>query len=201
LERNGEEAELYGGNVSVLKIDIGCGGRGSRQKGFVGIDIWPRPKGKTKEEYFQLDYIRDKLPWTTASVDEAIALHMIEHLDLDEGQILFKRTVKLLKKGATFIVTCPDLRLLASAYVNDDSEFLHRKHLRGGKYIWPGDTLADRLNHAIHQAGHKWLYDLESLVYHAERAVGGLVDIIPLPLGHKRWTRPDHETGIVLTKR
>ena len=30
-----------------LKLDIGCGGRGSRQEGFIGVDIHPRPAGKT----------------------------------------------------------------------------------------------------------------------------------------------------------
>jgi len=188
-------------SAEQLKLDIGCGGRGSRQKGFIGIDTWPRPEGKSPEEYLQLDFVRDKLPWSSNSVDQAIALHLIEHLDLKEGQRFFKRAMDLLKPKATLTVTCPDLRLLATAYVSRDQEFLKRKHLRGGKFIWPGDTLADRLNQAIHQQGHKWAYDQESLLYHARRAVGEKARIIPMPGDWRWWTRPDHETGIVLTKR
>lgn len=184
----------------MIRLDVGCGGRGSRQEGFIGIDIYPLPPGKTEEEYKRLDITRDPLPWQPYSVDEAIALHIIEHLTLEEGQIMIQRVVDLLKPGAELVITCPDLRLLAGAYAQGDWEFLSKKHKRTQVEIWRGDTLADKLNWAIHQEGHKWSYDQESLLYHTKRALGGTNLVIPLPLDNKYWTRRDHETGILITK-
>lgn len=38
---------------------------------------------------------------------------------------------------------------------------------------WPGPTLADRFNWAVHQEGHRWAYDLDSLLALATRANTG----------------------------
>ena len=183
-----------------MKLDIGCGGRGSRQAGFIGIDIWPLPAGKTKEEYYQLDFLTATLPWKPGTVDQAISLHMIEHLMPDEGHVMLQRTVELLKPGAHFTVTCPDLMRIARAYVEQDHEYLAVKHLNGGKEIWPGETLADRFNWAIHQETHKWAYDADSLWYHIREAVGGKVKVSPMELGSKYNTRPGLEIGFELVK-
>ena len=74
----------------MLKLDIGCGGRGSIRPGFIGIDIWPRPKDKTEEEYIQMDFINDILPdfLSENSVDEALAGHIVEHLMPNEADYL-----------------------------------------------------------------------------------------------------------------
>lgn len=183
-----------------LRLDIGCGGRGSRQPGFVGIDIWPRPDGKSEDEYVRLDFVTDDLPWSDGTVDEAIALHIVEHLSPDHGRTLIERAYALLKPGAELVVTCPDLKMLAQAYVNGDKAFLSQKHLRGGKELWPGSTLADRLCWAITMEGHVWAYDLESLAELAVRAHVPRDAIRPLELGGRWHTRVGHETGIHITK-
>ena len=184
----------------ALKLDIGCGGRGSRQKGFIGIDLYPRPNGKSREEYFRLNFVRDALPWKGNTVDEAIALHIIEHMPADQGEILVRRAVDLLKPGARLTVTCPDLMLLCKGFV-DQGDFLKLKHLTGGKDVWPGETLADRFNWAIHQEGHQWAYDQASLIHHATKAVGTTAVVRPMPDDSPWWTRRDHETGIEILKR
>ncbi len=191
--------------MNELKLDIGCGGRGSRQAGFIGIDLCPRPEGKSEEEYFRLDFVRDELPWESETVDEAIALHVIEHLTREDGKLLVQRAVQLLKLGSTLTITCPDLKKICQAYVQSDHEFLQLKHLRGGKEVWPGRTAADRVNWAIHQDGHKWSYDLHSLSMMAKEAVdeldGPAVTIEPFEEGGKWNTRPGVECGIVITRR
>jgi len=37
----------------MLKLDIGCGGKGSRWPGFIGIDLHPRPQHRSGDEYLQ----------------------------------------------------------------------------------------------------------------------------------------------------
>jgi predicted SAM-dependent methyltransferase len=186
----------------MLKLDIGCGGRGSRWPGFLGIDIHPRPSGKTGEEYLRLDIVNEPLPWSDGSVDEIISLHCIEHMTREDGLKMLTRIMRLLKPGAGATITCPDLRKLCKAYLASNEAFWAKKY-KNDRYVWPGDTLGDRLNWAIHQETHKWSYDSESLVKLAAlaaRASGVNVRIKELALDSPYSTRPDHEIGIVITR-
>jgi len=183
----------------VIKLDVGCGGKGSRQVGFIGIDIWPRPADKTEDEYFQLDFIKDNLPWNPETIDEIIAIHIIEHMVRDEGKVLIQRAYDLLKAGATLTITCPDLELLVVKYLEKDFDFYEKKY-KNGRLIWQGPTLADRLNWAIHQQGHKWSYDNVSLLCLAREALGTSDGIEPINANSRFYNLRDHETGIVITK-
>lgn len=183
----------------ALKLDIGCGGRGSMFNDFIGIDIHPEPKSpRSKAKYLKLDFIKDDLPFEENSVDFAIALHIIEHLDRNDGVVLIERALGLLKPSAQLIVSCPDLELLCRKYIDGDFDFFNKKHNKSGKLLWPGYTIADRLNWAIHEEGHKWAYDTESLIVLAEEA--GARQIRVLPKDHPYCFRSDHETGIIITK-
>ena len=190
----------------ALRLDIGCGGRGSRQEGFIGIDIHPRPIGKRDDKYYRLDFVNEAYPWDNNTVDEIIALDMIEHLMPIDAEKLIRRAYDLLKSNATLTVTTCDLRLLCQKYLEADKEFMSQKHLRGGKEIWPGHTLADRLNHAIHQATHIWAYDQNSILALAYRALNKDVRIEKLSHDNKynvmRGERllAGAEVGVVITK-
>ena len=194
--------------MNELKLDVGCGGRGSRQPGFVGVDIWPRPAGKTGDEYVRLDFIKEPIPWGDETVDQIIALCLIEHLMPDEGEIFFQRCYALLKLGATLTVTTDDLRLLCRRYIERDMIFWEQKNLRGNKELWPGHSLADRLNHAIHQVGHVWVYDMSSLWALAKRALPNVPEaqFQTLPCDHRyNVARAEHlpagsEIGVIITK-
>ena len=182
-----------------MKIDIGCGGRGSVFADFIGIDIHPIPKHpRTAAKYLKLNFIKDELPFKSNSINFAIALHVIEHLHPTDGELLISRALDLLKPGAELIVSCPDLDLLCRKFIERDFDFFNKKHLKSGKEIWPGETIADRLNWAIHQEGHLWSYNLESLTALAVRA--GCKNIRELPKDHPYCKRPDHEIGIIITK-
>ena len=185
-----------------MKLDVGCGGKGSRRDGFIGIDIHPRPDGKTAEEYVRMDFVKDDLQWEENSIDEVIALHIIEHLSREEGVILLKRCFWLLKEGATMTVTCPDLMRIATAYVEHDTEYMHLRHEQGKseKEIWKGKTNADRLNWSMHCEGHKWSYDYETLLSACAEAGIPLNDVEMMREGNKYNFRPDHETGIIVRK-
>ncbi len=180
-----------------MKLDIGCGGKGSRRKGFLGVDILPTPAGKTLEEYIRLDFVTGPLPWPPGAVDEVVMLHLVEHLEPAYAEKAIWRAHDLLKPGAEMTVSCPDLRLLISKYLDGDEEFWQKKHLRGGKEIWPGPTLTDRFNWAVHQDGHKWAYDFHSLWALACRA--GCRNVRRMP---KDWhySFRDHEVGVIIRK-
>jgi len=175
-----------------MKLDIGCGGRGTMFDDFVGIDIHPYPeKPRSKGQYLKLDFIKDPLPFE--DVEFIIASHIIEHLLPEEGEALIKRGLDLLNKGSDFILSCPDLTLFAKMYSERNAAFWD-----GMSQHYKGPTFADKFNHYVHQNTHKWQYDIESLEALARRA--GAINIKPLPKTHEWCMRPDHEIGIIITK-
>jgi predicted SAM-dependent methyltransferase len=194
-----------------IKLDIGCGGKGSMFDGFIGIDIHPRPKQLRNEnsEYLKCDFIWDAtLPWKPETVDVIVAFHIIEHLTYKEGQTLIKRAYSLLKPGCQMFITCPDLDLFARKYIEKDQAFWGQKY-PSGKDMWPGETIADRFNYHFKDgpaiSPHKHQYSQESLIYAAKKA--GCKKVEPMPvkrLGYSEnhfWSRrPDHEIGVIITK-
>lgn len=183
----------------MLKLDIGCGGRGTMFEDFVGVDIWPTPISprRPNAKYIQLNFVRDKLPWCNETVTEIVAFHIIEHLSPNEGEELLRRAYNLLKFNSKMYVSCPNLKLICQKYLEQDWNFYNKKY-DNGKLIWKGKTLADRLNSAIHQEGHIWSYDFDSLKQKALDA--GCKRVEELPIGHFWSRRPDHECGIIITK-
>jgi len=193
--------------MSAFKLDVGCGGRGSIFDGFIGIDIHDPPKEPRNPNagYLQLDFVYERpLPWADNSIDEIIAFHIIEHLSYEEGQIFLRKAYNLLKLGSKMYVSCPDLALFSTMYLDaiagnkQAQKFWQRKYERTGKEMWPGDTFADRFNYSFHQASHVYQYDQESLINAAKKA--GCECVEPLPKDHYWSRRPDHEVGIIVTK-
>ena len=179
----------------MVKLDVGCGGRGSYLKGFIGIDLWPRPNGKTEQEYIVLDFVKDDLPWAAGSVSEIVAGHIIEHMSREDGLVLLSRCRELLATGGKLTVTNPDLRIMCERYLAGDEKFYSKTYKRTGRDVWPGATLGDRLMSAVTQEGHQRLYDVESLTALAREA--GWITTRPIRIGDPYHTRRDHETGIV----
>lgn len=189
--------------MGKLRLDVGCGGRGTMYEGFIGIDIHRVPKDprKPNEKYMQLDFLTAKLPWVESSVDEIVCFHMIEHISRVQGIELLKRIHWLLKPGCKAYVSCPDTKLMIEKYIMGDHEFFGKVHKKSGKPIWEGETLLDKLFFSMYDQrdyGHRTPYDLETLLSAALSA--GWEYIEELPKDHRWCKRPDHETGIILAK-
>ena len=188
----------------MTRLDLGCGGRGSRWPGFLGVDRLPAPEGPAgaPERYLELDLVSERWPWPAGSVDEIIALHVIEHLKRADGRALIGRALRALAPGRTLTVTCPDLEKVVRAYVARDTALFETRHnVAGHPLRWPGASLADQVNWVIHSYGHKWAYDLASLTLLATEAGAFIEDIRPVSTASPYYTKPDHETGIVILAR
>lgn len=85
-----------------MKIDVGCGKTWKRTQanGFAGID-----KHDFGQEYV-LD-VRDGLPFSNETVDEARSEHFLEHLTRDEAVAFLNEMWRVLKRGAVFHVIVP----------------------------------------------------------------------------------------------
>lgn len=192
-----------------LKLDIGCGGRGTMFPGFIGIDVWPEPAEPRTPgtQYVKLDILKDRLPWKAGTVDEIVCFHVIEHLSRQDGVLLLTIIQDLLKPGCKAYVSCPDSRFFIEQYLAANTEFFNQIYPKNGKPMWEGRTLLDKLFYSMYDErdyGHRTPYDVNTLYDAAIEA--GWTKIESLPHGrdggevHYWCRRPDHECGLILTK-
>lgn len=198
-----------GHDLGLLKLDLGCGGRGTMYSGFIGIDKHPEPEEQRTPGavYIQLDILKDPLPWPESSADEIVCFHVIEHLERSEGVELLRKIHCLLKPGCTAYVSCPDARFFIEQYLQGNTDFFNQTYPKNGKPMWEGRTLLDKLFYSMYDKrdyGHRTPYDVNTLYDAAVKA--GWTKIKPLPHGrdggerHFWCRRPDHECGLILTK-
>lgn len=83
-----------------MKLNIGCGGR--RIPGFTGVDAVKRPAADIVAK-------ADAIPLADGSVDEIMAIHLIEHVHVWEAPDLLREWHRLLKPGGTLVLELPDL--------------------------------------------------------------------------------------------
>jgi predicted SAM-dependent methyltransferase len=86
---------------------------------WVNIDILPLHRaslglGTKFRQYDVTHKIREK----DNSVDCIVASHILEHLTRDQGIALIKEAYRVLKPGGTFRIATPDLRKIATKYLN-----------------------------------------------------------------------------------
>jgi len=107
----------------VLKLHFGCGPR--VLKGWVNIDLFYLPYDKylsnltdefyppeirgSREDFFQIDITKTKLPLPDNSVDVIFHEDFIEHLTQRDQYVFFAETYRVLKKGGIHRVNTPDL--------------------------------------------------------------------------------------------
>jgi len=104
------------------------------------------------------------LPFNSNSVGYIYSSHLLEHLTRTDSQKLLTECHRVLKKGGKLRLIVPDLKLLATKYVNDvinADEFMYSIKLKDsekkktlGEKLFPSFFLKDI---------HKWMFDFESL--------------------------------------
>lgn len=82
-----------------MKLNIGCGVK--KFEGWEGIDI-------TDHGQEHVGDILD-MPFDDGTVDEAMAIHVIEHIPRYETLKVLKEWLRILKPGGMLAVECPDL--------------------------------------------------------------------------------------------
>lgn len=83
---------------------------------------------KTNVIDIDIDFLKDfKLPIEDDSIYVVYTSHMIEHIWDHNTQSLFNEVYRVLKKGGTFRVTCPNIDLHYRAYKNNDTGYFYWK--------------------------------------------------------------------------
>lgn len=186
----------------MIKLDIGCGKRGSKYPGYIGLDLWSLDgvKPHRRPAYIQCDLIKDSLPFEQESVDHAICLHVLEHLTRPETVQVLHKIRNVLKPKAVCIVSTPDLHMMAQKYLEQDILFYDKRYPGTDRRLWNGSKIADKFLDSIlgmGKRGHKYAYDLDSLLCLGVQT-GFLVDLVPDDCEFR--TRKDHEIVLEFLK-
>jgi predicted SAM-dependent methyltransferase len=83
-----------------LRLNVGCGGR--RLPGYTGVDVIPRPAADIVSP-------ADAIPLPSNSVEEILAIHVVEHVHQWEVPSLLKEWFRLLKPGGRLVMEMPDI--------------------------------------------------------------------------------------------
>lgn len=146
--------KLIKGKKKIM-LNVGCGT--DYKKGWINID------NNSDNNIEQLDLnwdLRNPLPFADSSVDFVFNEHFIEHLTVDEAQVVIKDLMRVLKPGGVMRIAMPDLESVVNNYMNvplDEDQVIKDYKLGFVK------TRAEWMNMSFRWWGHMWLYDWEEL--------------------------------------
>jgi predicted SAM-dependent methyltransferase len=150
-----------------LKVHLGCG-RDIRS-GWINIDLLVDKKSRNnlpKGSIFINYDLRRGLPLDEGSCETIYSSHLLEHLELRDGERLVRDCFRALEFGGVFRIALPNLPFLLRAYLCHDAavfSLLDKEHLMD----WANSetkTLVDYVNYCMYQHGeHKCIYDAEKL--------------------------------------
>lgn len=95
----------------MLRINLCSGQRPFDKKSWINVDVNPR---------WEPDVVAsgDHMPmFADNSADVIVVHHGLEHFGLGEANPMLQECYRILKKGGSLIVTVPDLRALAEAWI------------------------------------------------------------------------------------
>ncbi len=146
-----KRTETFLANLSQqnLCLNLGCGYR--PMKGWINVD-----QARGPEVQIVWD-IRRGLPFRDGSCAAIFSEHLIEHVSKEEAQRLLAECYRVLEPGGVLRLSTPDAECYLRSYAGDQ-KFLH--HPSFDEEI---RTALDRVNEMMHEYGHRWAYDAESL--------------------------------------
>jgi predicted SAM-dependent methyltransferase len=144
------------------KLHIGCGSR--RVKGFVNVDI-------VNSDY-NVDLSSGHLPWNDDSISIIVCQQVVEHLEAElELLPLLYEFHRVLKPGGRAYISCPDMAVVISDYVNRGENLVTDRSSRWSDFNLNGMPSVHMINHLFHQGGeHKNLFDFELMNYILKKA-------------------------------
>lgn len=157
-----------------LRLNLGCGDK--ILAGYVNVDVAESRAGRRPDVLCDL---RALTPFAAASVDEVLAVHVVEHFWRWEVVAVLREWVRVLKPGGKMILECPNL-LSACEELLKDPAGAAGPGREGQRTMWVfyGDPAwKDPL------MCHRWNYTPQSLA--AVMAEAGLVEIRQEPAQFK----------------
>lgn len=129
-----------------LKLNLGCGNK--ILPGYVNVD-YKNPWAKKKPD---LECDIRKLPYGNDSVDEILAVHVIEHFHLWEAPEVIEEWRRVLKPGGKLILECPCLNKILHFFNIQPIVYSHTMMGLYGDQKYQDPAMV-----------HKWCYSKEHL--------------------------------------
>lgn len=126
-----------------MRLNVGCGGR--RIPGYTGVDAVQRPAAEIIAR-------ADKIPLADNSVEEIMAIHLIEHVHAWEAPDLLREWFRLLVPGGLLVLELPDI-VKCCRNIADDYKLAGKHPDQAGMWGLYGDPREkDKF------MAHKWGY-------------------------------------------
>ncbi len=136
--------------MATLKLNVGCGN--VYFPGWVNIDI--------EAEGADLKHdLREPLPYEDNAAEFIYNEHFIEHLTVQEGEVVLKDFYRVLKKGGVLRVATLDLDYIVYRYCFN---WKRQAWISNYGYEWL-ETKAEMINLCFREWGHQYLYNREEL--------------------------------------
>jgi SAM-dependent methyltransferase len=103
LESSDENA-VSAAEKAAVRLNLGCGDK--ILPGYVNVDVAETRAGQTPDVLCDLHHLT---PFDTASVDEVLAVHVVEHFWRWEVVDVLEEWARVLKPGGRMILECPNL--------------------------------------------------------------------------------------------
>lgn len=98
-----------------MNLNLGSGT--NRKQGFISVDLY------TPEADVQLD-LTQPLPYEDETIDNIYASHVVEHFTRDEWEFVRGEWARILKRGGTIEIRCPDIiKVCKKLLLNPEDEF------------------------------------------------------------------------------
>lgn len=159
---------------TTVRLNLGCGDK--ILPGYVNVDVAESRAGRRPDVLCDLHVLT---PFESASVDEVLAVHVVEHFWRWEVVAVLREWVRVLKPGGQMILECPNLLSACEALLKDPAGATGPGQ-EGQRTMWVfyGDPAwKDPL------MCHRWNYTPQSLA--SVMAEAGLVNIRQAPAQFK----------------
>jgi SAM-dependent methyltransferase len=173
-----------------IKLNLGCGDK--ILDGYVNVDVVESRAGKKPDVICDL---HDLSKFKSNSVDEILAVHVVEHFWQWEVVDILKEWTRVLKPGGKMILECPNLISAAEEFLkNSDIAAMGGPEGQRSMWVFYGDPgWKDPL------MIHRWGYTPRSLA--TVMATAGLTELKQEPAQFKlREPRDMRITGLKATK-
>ena len=132
-----------------MRLNIGAGSR--RLDGYTGVDITPRPAADIVAPAHEI-------PLADGSVEEIIAIHLLEHLYPWDAPVALKEWHRLLKPGGLLVLELSNLRKCCQNIVDGRADQGKDPRQLGMWGIYGDDRYEDPF------MLHRWGFTPESLI-------------------------------------
>jgi predicted SAM-dependent methyltransferase len=164
LRYRSNAAKEYMKNNEIRKLQLGSGN--NILKSWLNTDLNPN------KDVSYLD-VSKKMPFDEGSFDYVFSEHMIEHIDYQAGEMMFRECFRIMRPGGKIRIATPDLAVILGLYTSRKTRE-QEAYVRDMTDIWLKDAPCNHhtfvINNAVRAWGHKFIYDFETLGMALKRA-------------------------------